>query len=87
MRSLFQFMGIASATVCAVLVASAMLSTLAVADVIIPNNNQGDCANYCQCNTNGTACVIIDNQYDCAGKCNCIIPTGHSTDECTAKVT
>jgi hypothetical protein len=79
MRVLLQFIGFASATLCALMVASAMLSTLAVADVVNPSPT-GDCDSLCKCNSSEDGCIVRDNTFDCAGQCNCIVPTNPVSD-------
>lgn len=77
MRSVLQFLGFASGTICAVLLAGALLSSSAIADATLPAGslavNCGDC---CGCDYQVRNCMNIGTGRDCEGfecpnKCIC----------------
>jgi len=75
MRSLLQFLGFASSTVCATLLAGILLTTSANADATIPDTPPS-CTNCCQCNTDYSDCVKSSagscwNDSKCTSSCKC----------------
>jgi hypothetical protein len=75
MRSTLEFIGSASATLCAFLVAISLLSASATGDSALPNNTI-DCNASCSCVEDppgsGTLKCESSNNANCETKCHCV---------------